>query len=313
MSLSREEKTKKTSIPKYATFIISGIAASGAVIFCHPIDVIKNRMQLSGEGGAKKVHKSSFHAVTNIISRDGPLALYDGFSANIARQLCYTMTRLSVFQLLIDKFKTSGYEGLKPQIAASLTAGFVASLIATPTDVILVRMTADRRLALNEQRQYKHVLDAFLRIRKEEGIVNLWAGVIPTVLRALVGNVTQLVTYVQAKSFLLSKEYMKDGIGVHFLASLASGLIYAFSTTPIDVAKTRLQMMKRTSGVPAYKGLADVWTKTIKNEGVTALWKGFIPYYLKIAPNTVLLFIFVEQLNRMYKVYVMKDSNAKGL
>lgn len=41
----------------------------------------------------------------------------------------------------------------------------------------------------------------------------------------------------------------------------------------------------------------------IKNEGVLALWSGLLPTYCKIGPMTVLIFIFLEQLNRLYFEY----------
>lgn len=46
-----------------------------------------------------------------------------------------------------------------------------------------------------------------------------------------------------------------------------------------------------------------VLMSVIKNEGVFALWKGFIPTYAKIGPLTILIFIFLEQLNSLYYKY----------
>jgi len=310
--MGKEEEKPKEDMPNSAKFAISGLSGCGAVLFCQPIDVIKNRMQLSGEGGKQRDHKTSFHAVANIVKNEGAIALYDGFTANIARQLTYTTTRLGIFQMAVESFSERGITGILGQTYSGLIAGFFASLVSTPTDVALVRMTADRRLPESERRNYKHVIDAIVRMAKEEGVTTLWTGVIPTVLRAMLGNVTQLVSYVQAKHFLLDNGYLGDNLGCHFVSSLISGFVYAFSTTPLDVAKTRVQTMKVIDGVPEYSGLLDVWKKTLQKEGPTALWKGFGPYYFRIAPNTVLLFIFVEQLNYMYKVYVMGDPNAKG-
>lgn len=59
--------------------------------------------------------------------------------------------------------------------------------------------------------------------------------------------------------------------------------------------------MKTINGKPEYSGAADVLLKLIRNEGVLALWKGFIPYYAKLGPHTVLTFIFLEQLNKSYQ------------
>ncbi len=43
----------------------------GACLFVQPFDLIKNRMQLSGENGTKKLYKNSFHAVKTIVKSEG--------------------------------------------------------------------------------------------------------------------------------------------------------------------------------------------------------------------------------------------------
>ena len=65
-------------------------------------------------------------------------------------------------------------------------------------------MTADGRLPAAERRNYKHVGDALLRMAKEEGVLTLWRGAVPTMGRAMVVNAAQLASYSQAKQALLS-------------------------------------------------------------------------------------------------------------
>lgn len=52
--------------------------------------------------------------------------------------------------------------------------------------------------------------------------------------------------------------------------------------------------------------------KTISKEGFFSLWKGFTPYFARLGPHTVLTFIFLEQMNKFYIKYVLKDSRAIG-
>lgn len=70
------------------------------------MDLIKNRMQLSGEGGAARQHKTAFHAIANIARAEGLTGMYNGLSAGLLRQATYTTTRLGVFQWLEDTFGT---------------------------------------------------------------------------------------------------------------------------------------------------------------------------------------------------------------
>ena len=57
---------------------------------------------------------------------------------------------------------------------SATTSGAIASFIATPTELSLIRMTSDGRLPVDQRRNYKHVFDALYRITKEEGVLALW-------------------------------------------------------------------------------------------------------------------------------------------
>lgn len=51
--------------------------------------------------------------------------------------------------------------------------------------------------------------------------------------------------------------------------------------------------------------LQEVLMRVVRSEGFFSLWKGFTPYYARLGPHTVLTFIFLEQMNRLYKTYVL--------
>ena len=53
-------------------------------------------------------------------------------------------------------------------------------------------------------------------------------------------------------------------------------------------------------GKPEYNGVADVFKRVVRNEGFFSLWSGFLPYYFRLGPHTVLTFIFVEQCKILY-------------
>jgi solute carrier family 25 oxoglutarate transporter 11 len=84
-----------------------------------------------------------------------------------------------------------------------LFSGAIGSVIANPTDVALIRFQSDNSLPAAERRNYKNVVDALVRIGKEEGVRGLWTGAIPTVARAMSVNSSQLVSYNEAKEELL--------------------------------------------------------------------------------------------------------------
>lgn len=74
-----------------------------ATCFVHPMDVVKNRMQVSGIGTKVKEYKTSFHAFGGIMKNEGVPALYSGLSAGLLRQATYTTARLGVFNGLTEK------------------------------------------------------------------------------------------------------------------------------------------------------------------------------------------------------------------
>jgi solute carrier family 25 (mitochondrial oxoglutarate transporter), member 11 len=282
-------------IPSSLKFIFGGSAGMGACLFVQPFDLIKNRMQLSGEGGSQKQYKSSIHAAKTIIKNEGLVSIYTGLSAGLLRQGTYTTSRMGIYQTLFDKFSQNRHLGFMEKFGIGIAAGGVSAFIGTPAEVALIRMTADGKLPPAERRCYKNAFNALYRICKEESVSTLWKGAGPTVARAMVVNGSQLASYSQTKEALIQNFNFKDGVGLHFCASIFAGLVTAIASLPIDIVKTRVQ--KATGSTNAFKIFVDI----IRVEGTLALWKGFTPYFSKLGPSTILTFIFLEQLNSLYK------------
>jgi len=295
--------TDTRPLPMGIKFLFGGSAGIGATFFVQPLDLVKNRLQLSGADGSSKLYKSTGDAIIKIVRSEGVSGMYNGLSAGILRQATYTTTRLGVFNILLDKCASP--DGTPPNFftkaALGMTAGACGAFVGTPAEVALIRMTADGRLPEAERRGYTSAFNALARMTREEGLFTLWRGCVPTMGRAVVVNAAQLASYSQAKQNLLATKYFEEGIFLHFVASMISGFITTVASMPVDIMKTRIQNMKTVNGVPEYSGALDVLGKVVKNEGVFALWKGFIPYYFRLGPHTVLTFIFLEQMNTFYR------------
>lgn len=271
----------------------------GATCVVQPLDLIKNRMQLMGADGGKKM--TSFSVIRLLIKTEGALALYTGLSAGLLRQASYTTVRMGLFNSLVERFAVDGKASFIVQLSSGLAAGAAGAFCGTPAEVALIRMTADGRLPLEQRRNYANVFNALARIVREEGFRALWTGCSPTIARSMLVNMCQLTSYSQAKQRLVATGYFHEGILLHFCASMISGLITTAASMPVDIAKTRLQNMKTIDGKPEYRGTIDVLGKVIKNEGFFCLWRGFTPYYARLGPHTVLTFVILEQLNTAYK------------
>ena len=75
-------------------------------------------------------------------------------------------------------------------------------------------------------------------------MTTLWRGATPTIARAIVVNAAQLGTYSQAKDSAKSMMGMQEGIKLHFVAAMISGLVTTIASMPVDIVKTRLQNQK---------------------------------------------------------------------
>ncbi|NP_001085186.1 uncharacterized protein LOC432270 [Xenopus laevis] len=301
------EAGRQRTSPKAVKFLFGGLAGMGATVFVQPLDLVKNRMQLSGAGAKTKEYKTSFHAVGSILRNEGLRGIYTGLSAGLLRQATYTTTRLGIYTILFEKFTKA--DGTPPNFfmkaAIGMTAGATGAFVGTPAEVALIRMTADGRMPVDQRRGYTNVFNALVRMTREEGITTLWRGCIPTMARAVVVNAAQLASYSQSKQFLLDSGYFRDDILCHFCASMISGLVTTAASMPVDIAKTRIQNMRMIDGKPEYKNGLDVLAKVVRHEGFFSLWKGFTPYYARLGPHTVLTFIFLEQMNKYYKNFFL--------
>lgn len=70
--------------------------------------------------------------------------------------------------------------------------GTIGSAIATPTDLVKVRMQAQGKLFDGEVPRYKSTFSAFKEIIHTQGLRGLYTGVGPTVKRAAILTATQV-------------------------------------------------------------------------------------------------------------------------
>lgn len=59
-------------------------------------------------------------------------------------------------------------------MAMGMTAGAIGSFVGNPSELILIRMTADGRLPVAERRNYTGFFNALFRIAREEGKRHEW-------------------------------------------------------------------------------------------------------------------------------------------
>ena len=263
-------------------FINGGTAGMVATTCIQPIDMIKVRLQLAGEGVKTGPKPTPLGVARDVIAAGKFMDLYTGLSAGLLRQAVYTTARLGFFDTFMKaaskRAEDKGQKvGFYERAASGLGAGGLAAMVGNPADLALIRMQSDGLKPAAQRANYTSVIDALSRIAKSEGVAALWSGAYPTVVRAMALNFGQLAFFSEAKSQL--KDTSMSPRLQTLSASAIAGFFASFFSLPFDFVKTRLQKQQRgPDGKLPYKGMLDCFGKVIREEGPLRLYRGFSTY-----------------------------------
>jgi len=232
-------------------------------------------------------------------------AIYQGLTASLLRQLTYSMVRIGAYEAIKGQLTNGKRPTTTQLVLAGAIAGGLGGVAGNPADIVLVRMTTDSVLPPEKQRGYKNALDGVIRIVRDEGASALMRGIVPNTVRAILMTSSQMATYDVVKHYLLStpnsKIRLKEGLALHVVASSIAGLVATTICSPADVIKSRIMAKKNGS-------IMSIVRNGLVNEGPMFLFKGWTPAFIRLAPNTILLFVFLEQLKGLYHGAVTATS-----
>lgn len=279
-----------------------------AAVTTHPIDLIKVRLMMDFNRGARE---NPLTVATNIVRQGGLLALYKGLSASLLRQATYSMTRFGAYGPVKDYItQKDPSPSAWQKIVSGMIAGAIGAVVGNPADLTMVRMQADGKAPPAERYNYTSVGNGLARIVREEGVANLWRGSQPTIVRAMLVTAAQLGAYDQFKFMLLHQmKLFKDDIKLHIVASFAAGFVAAVVTNPVDVVKTRImnqgnaKAATTTPNAMKYRGMMHCFSTIMVQEGPMGFYKGFVPNFLRLGPQTIMTFIFYEQFTKVYHYF----------
>jgi solute carrier family 25 (mitochondrial oxoglutarate transporter), member 11 len=308
--------TAAVAVPLPTRMVLSALAGCGAATLCHPLDVIRVQMQTFH-------FNNTYHAATSIYQRAGlQNGLYAGISAAYLRQWLYGSCRMGIYSYLLERAnmenaktgKTSKIP-LSQMLGMGFVAGGIGSFVGTPSELALVRMSADSKVPLEQRRNYTSVVNCLVRISREEGFTKLWRGATPTVARATLLSSCQMGITSEVKMKLVQSGWFgPDGQWLHgypmmTIATLVSSFCANVVANPFDVVKSRLQNMavqtgtagsssSMTSAPPMYSGMLDCFVKSIRAEGIMVLYAGFTPAFVKLAPYSIISLTLADKLTR---------------
>lgn len=284
-------------------FVFGGIASLTAEMGTFPLDTTKTRLQVQGQKKDASCRQSKYrgmtHALLRIAKEEGVRALYGGIAPALLRQASYGTLKIGLYHHLksINPFE----ETLLTNVLSGMTSGAIASAIANPTDVLKVRMQSASDVAYSSQR--KSCAQYFQQIYKEEGVHGLYRGVVPTAQRAMVVAGVLLPSYDFFKAQFLQSGLMSDTMFTHICASFLAGLMGTAASNPIDVIKSRMMNQRvnaESMHTHVYRNSLDCLLITLRTEGPAALYRGFIPAYLRLGPWNIIFFVTYEKLKLVF-------------
>eukprot|EP00698_Gefionella_okellyi_P022834 TRINITY_DN7634_c0_g1_i1.p1 TRINITY_DN7634_c0_g1~~TRINITY_DN7634_c0_g1_i1.p1 ORF type:complete len:319 (-),score=47.26 TRINITY_DN7634_c0_g1_i1:438-1286(-) len=271
---------------------MAAIVAEGCTV---PIDLLKVRLQIQSGRGSSGLGLIP-EMFGGIVRREGVRGLFRGIEPALLRHIVYTPIRIVTYEQLRQSIPND----INPaaavffRVACGASAGMLAQLIASPFDLLKIRLQADgHRVLAGEARRYTSFLHAARCVWQEGGVAAFWRGWGPNCTRAGLVNMGELATYDIAKQSLIEHRLVPgDGLIAHISASLCSGFVSALVSTPADVCKTRV--MNDTTA--QYRSMLDCAVKTVQSEGVAALWKGFVPTWARLAPWQLVFWVSYERM-----------------
>ncbi|NXF54324.1 DIC protein, partial [Oceanites oceanicus] len=262
---------------------------------------IKAALEAAGGTTQQEVKMRMMGMAMHVIRTDGFLALYNGLSASLCRQMTYSLTRFAIYETARDRLG-QGRQGPPPfyqKVLLGAVGGFTGGFVGTPADMVNVRSPQTLTPSSLPPSSYSHALDGMYRVLREEGLKKLFSGATLASSRGALVTVGQLSCYDQAKQLVLTTGLLSDNIFTHFLASFIAGGCATFLCQPLDVLKTRLM-----NSQGEYRGVTHCAMETAKL-GPLAFYKGFVPAAIRLIPHTVLTFVFLEQLRKYFGIKVI--------
>ena len=258
---------------------------------------------VAGWGGK---YRGMLGTMRTVAAEEGVGALWKGVTPGIRRQVLFGGLRIGMYEPVKKFYVGEDHVGDVPlhmKLAAGLTTGGLGIMVASPTDLVKVRMQAEGKLPAGTPKKYPSAMSAYGIIVKQEGVAALWTGLTPNIMRNSIINAAELVSYDQFKETFLGIG-MKDDVFTHIGSALGAGFVACLVGSPVDVVKSRV--MGESAG--KYKGFVDCCVKTLAHEGPMAFYGGFLPNFARLGGWNVCMFLTLEQVRK-----AMRENNIAAL
>ncbi|KAE9453836.1 hypothetical protein C3L33_14215, partial [Rhododendron williamsianum] len=191
------------------------------------------------------------------------------------------VVRYNKRQVEIEMGMTTRSETFSVDLAMGGVAAVISKSAAAPIERVKLLLQNQGELLKRGllKKPYRGIGDCFGRVLKEEGVLAFWRGNQANVIRYFPTQAFNFAFKGYFKSlFGCSKE--KDGYVKWFAGNVASGSAAGATTSlflyHLDYVRTRLGTdANQRNGQRQFRGLIDVYRKTISSDGFMGLYRGF--------------------------------------
>ncbi|KAJ8480825.1 hypothetical protein ONZ51_g6394 [Trametes cubensis] len=278
---------ERRPLPFVANFAAGAIAGISEILTFYPLDVVKTRMQLE-TGKTKHGVLGSFKT---IIKEEGFGRLYRGLVPPLLMEAPKRATKFAANDFWGKQFLTLSGEKKMTQnlaIATGCAAGATESFVVVPFELVKIKLQ-------DKSSTFKGPMDVVSQVIKKEGLLGLYAGMEATMWRHFWWNGGYFGCIFQVRALLPKPESNKARLTNDLIAGTIGGLIGTAINTPFDVVKSRIQGASKVPGVvPKYNWTYPALVTIFREEGAAALYKGFVPKVMRLAPGGGVLLLVVE-------------------
>ncbi|KAF7412643.1 hypothetical protein HZH66_001539 [Vespula vulgaris] len=173
--------------------------------------------------------------------------------------------------------------------AAGCLGGCAGIMVGYPLDTVKVHMqTQDYR-----NPKYKGTLHCLRTLITKESVFGLYRGMTSPMAGVAVVNAIVFGVYGQTQKHMSDK----DRLSYHFLAGAIAGIAQSPISSPIELAKTRMQLQSSTNKTK-YSGPVKCLKDIYKKEGYRGVFNGLGITFLREAPSFGVYFLTYEILTQ---------------
>jgi solute carrier family 25 2-oxodicarboxylate transporter 21 len=301
--------SKEQPLPFVYQFAAGAVAGVSEILVMYPLDVVKTRVQLQkGAGTGEEAYKGMFDCFRKIVKNEGFSRLYRGITAPVMLEAPKRATKFAAndsWGLFYRNLFGVEKQTQPLAVLTGATAGATEAIVVVPFELVKIRLQ-DRAQA----GKYSGVLDAVVKIVRQEGPLALYNGVESTLWRHILWNAGYFGCIFQVRSQLPAAEpgNKAQQIRNDLIAGSIGGTAGTILNTPMDVVKSRVQNSPKVGGqVPKYNLAWPALGTIMKEEGFGALYKGFVPKVLRLGPGGgILLVVFTGVMDFFRKMRAEK-------